>query len=140
MKKFRSSCLITLILITGVISSCSCNPEKVFQIVSYFSSTFKGVEDARSIGQFGRVEANINKDLAHGVSTINLKLYNGKLPSLYENEANIARQCAKAFILGSDTEDYDEIIVFIIKTGNSQSEKIIYKSQYKFEVPSLVEE
>ncbi len=140
MKKQFINTLFLLIILAGGISGCSCNPEKVIRWVFQFSNSLQAIEETRAIGQFGRVEANLKKELGEEASTIELKLYNGQLPELYENEANIARQCAKAFVMAFESEDYDEIIVFIIKTNENQHEQILYKSQYRFEMPSLTRE
>ncbi|AWW31425.1 hypothetical protein DN752_15565 [Echinicola strongylocentroti] len=121
------------------LSSCSCNPEKLIEWIAS-SDFFKGSEEVRAVGGFGRVESSFHKDYNNDSSKIELRLYDGTLPELYKNEANIARKCAKVFIEASDSEDYQNIEVFIIKTDESDPFKAIYQSQYLFEVASLTKE
>ncbi|AGA78172.1 hypothetical protein [Echinicola vietnamensis] len=120
-------------------SGCSCNPEKLIQWVAS-SDLFKGTEEVKAIGGFGRVASSFHKDYGNDSSKIELRLYDGTHPELYENEANIARLCAKAFVEASDSHDYQDIEVFIIKTDANDPFKAIYQSQYLFEVASLTKD
>jgi len=101
---------------------------------------FKGTGEVMAIGEFSKIESNFNKDLTNDSSKIELRLYNGRIPDLYENEANIARQCAKTYVLLTESEDYQTIEVFIIKTSDHNPSEILYQSKYLFEVSSLIDE
>lgn len=127
-----------LICSSLLLASCSCNPEKIFEMIAN-SSMFKGQGEVMAIGGFSRIESHFQKDFSNDSSRIELKLFDGKLPELYENEANIARKCAKTYIEASESEDYYEIEVFIIKTDEQIPSQTIYQSNYTFEVASLVD-
>lgn len=103
------------------------------------SSMFKGSGEVMAIGEFKRIESNFQKDLSNDRSKIELRLYNGTLPDLYDNEANIARQCAKTYVELSESEDYQSIEVFIIKTSDLNPTETLYQSSYLFEVASLID-
>ncbi len=101
---------------------------------------FKGQGEVMAIGHFNRIEANFQKDLSQEQSKIELRLFNGQLPELYENEANIARKCAKTYVEATESQDYKEIEIFIIKTSEDIPPQTLYQSSYLFEVASLIEE
>lgn len=134
-KKF----LLLSLLIAGLYS-CSCNPEKIMEWMAK-SPMFKGTPEVMAIGGFTSVTSNYSKSVVNdsSFSKIELRLYNGSLQELYENEANIARECAKTFVEASESEDYDKIEVFIIKTDEMNTSQILYQSQYLFDIDGLVE-
>ncbi|UCS95279.1 hypothetical protein KZP23_09835 [Echinicola marina] len=128
-----------ILFLAYFLSGCSCNPEALIELIAN-SSMFKGQGEVMAIGHFNRIEANFQKNLSEQQSKIELRLYNGKLPELYENEANIARKCAKAYIEATESQDYKEIEIFIIKTSEEIPPQTLYQSSYLFEVASLSEE
>ncbi|GAB3649738.1 hypothetical protein GCM10028791_15840 [Echinicola sediminis] len=121
------------------LSSCSCSPEKLMEFIAN-TGIFKGSSELMTIGGFSRIESNFNKDFSSESSKIELRLYNGTLPELYENEANIARQCAKTYVELTESEDYQSIEVFIIKTSDMSPHETLYQSNYLFEVSSLLDQ
>ncbi|WP_186757599.1 hypothetical protein [Echinicola salinicaeni] len=128
-----------ILFLAYFLSGCSCNPEALIELIAK-SSMFKGQGEVMAIGHFNRIEANFQKDLSEEQSKIELKLYNGQLPELYENEANIARKCAKTYIEATESQDYKKIEIFIIKTSEDIPPQTLYQSSYLFEVASLSEE
>ncbi|WP_215223287.1 hypothetical protein [Echinicola shivajiensis] len=128
-----------ILFLVCLLSGCSCNPEKLFELIAN-SSMFKGQGEVMAIGHFNRIEANFQKDLSQEQSKIELRLFNGQLPELYENEANIARKCAKTYVEATESQDYKEIEIFIIKTSEDIPPQTLYQSSYLFEVASLIEE
>lgn len=121
------------------LSGCSCKPERIFEFIKN-TGMFKGTGEVMAIGEFSKIESNFKKDLTNDSSKIELRLYNGRIPDLYENEANIARQCAKTYVELTESEDYQTIEVFIIKTSDLNPTEILYQSKYLFEVSSLIDE
>lgn len=126
-------------------SSCSCDGESVFKIVTWGFHKVAGEgyfpsAEILALGDFENVEVSIQKSVQNGkrFNEVGLRLINGKGPQMHEREELIARRAAELYAEGySKIEEFDSIIVTFIQTDPFNPENLAM-SEYSFQVKDLI--
>ncbi|MEN2281889.1 hypothetical protein AAGF08_07090 [Algoriphagus sp. SE2] len=130
----------TSILLTILVTSCSCNPENIIKFAfkgmeSMMGEGFLPSEEIRALGDFQGMSVALNSSTVddHVESTIFLKLENGDPVKLGNQPEILARTCAEIYLRDFENSDnYRQITVQFIQTDPSNPENIAIQ-EYTFE-------
>jgi len=128
------------LLVTMLITSCSCNPENIAKFAlkgmeSMMGEGFLPSEEIRAMGDFQGMSVALNSSTVddHTESTIFLKLENGDPVKLGNQPEILARNCAEIYLRDFENSDnYRQITVQFIQTDPSNPENIAMQ-EYTFE-------
>jgi hypothetical protein len=140
MTKSIFSTFFTAILVTALLTSCSCNPENIAKFAikgmeSMMGEGFLPSEEIRAMGDFQGMSVALNSSTVddHTESTIFLKLENGDPLKLGNQPEILARNCAEIYLRDFENSDnYRQITVQFIQTDPSNPENIAMQ-EYTFE-------
>jgi hypothetical protein len=128
------------ILVSALLTSCSCNPENIAKFAlkgmeSMMGEGFLPSEEIRALGDFQGMSVALNSSTVedHTESTIFLKLENGDPVKLGNQPEILARKCAEIYLRDFENSDnYRQITVQFIQTDPSNPENIAMQ-EYTFE-------
>lgn len=140
MKKRIFAKFFIAILVTALLTSCSCNPENIAKFAlkgmeSMMGEGFLPSEEIRALGDFQGMSVALNSSTVddHTESTIFLKLENGDPVKLGNQPEILARKCAEIYLGDFENSDnYRQITVQFIQTDPSNPENIAMQ-EYTFE-------